>query len=201
MAKILAYWDCEYCATKKIPGNVRSCPNCGRPVGEKTKYYMDNSNKVYVKETEVPKGPDWRCNYCTSYNRFEQMKCKNCGAPKEGDSQNYFSIHQKNETSSNSNEAIENKVSDVENELISNSDYFNTNTVYNVNYGNYTNSYSNNYKNNNSSYNLKSNNFNVKIIGIILISILALLGITLLLIPKEKEIIVNSFEWERVMYI
>lgn len=42
------------------------------------KEYYEPSIKQQLKEIIK----DWNCSYCKSDNKFNQEKCKNCGAPK-----------------------------------------------------------------------------------------------------------------------
>lgn len=81
---LLGRWDCEFCSQKGIPADVRNCPNCGHPVGQNVKYYLPTGSKDYVDAKIVPKGPDWQCSYCNSYNRYDAAFCTNCGASVKG---------------------------------------------------------------------------------------------------------------------
>ena len=94
---MLGYWDCPYCSTKGVGGLERECPNCGRPRGEDTKFYMKRQ-KVYLdKETvaNIGKSPDWFCPYCGSLNNSGINSCKSCGSPKDVSVDDYFSILKK----------------------------------------------------------------------------------------------------------
>ena len=95
MGILLGRWDCEYCSKKGIPADVRQCPSCGNPVGQNVKYYLPEGSKDYVDPKVVPKGADWKCGYCESYNRSEAEVCSNCGAPK-GAGKDYFQNHAEN---------------------------------------------------------------------------------------------------------
>ena len=88
--KIEGYWDCPYCDKKANLGRYRNCPGCGRPRGSSTKFYLIEKDK-FVDESVVPKGPDWFCECCESYNTFSADYCTSCGAPK-GASKDYFDI-------------------------------------------------------------------------------------------------------------
>ena len=103
---VMAYWDCPYCSTKKIGGNQRECPNCGRPRGN-VKFYMDQvAEGAVLSEAEAAKiehvsdeaaakinrGPDWYCSYCDSLNTAGDMVCKGCGATREDSEKNYFDL-------------------------------------------------------------------------------------------------------------
>ena len=88
--KIEGYWDCPWCGTKANKGRYRNCPNCGRPRGDSTKFYLIEKDK-FVSDSVVPKGPDWLCECCDSYNTYSAQFCTSCGAPK-GASKDYFDI-------------------------------------------------------------------------------------------------------------
>ena len=88
--KIEAYWDCAYCGAKAILGRYRECQSCGRPRGETVKFYLIEKDR-FVPDSVVPKGPDWYCECCNSYNIYSATSCKSCGAPK-GASKDYFDI-------------------------------------------------------------------------------------------------------------
>lgn len=93
MAKILeGLWDCPYCKTKGIGGLTKSCPCCGHPQDNDTKFYM-GTQKKYLDEDlakQYGQGADWVCPYCGSLNRYRFKFCQNCGAPKEESQKDYF---------------------------------------------------------------------------------------------------------------
>lgn len=91
--KIEGYWDCAYCGQKANKGRFRNCPHCGRPRGEGTKFYLIEKDN-FVSDDVVPKGPDWFCECCDSYNTFSAEYCTSCGAPK-GASKDYFEMQKK----------------------------------------------------------------------------------------------------------
>jgi len=106
MAKILeGLWDCPYCDHKGISGLTKTCPNCGHPQDEGTKFYMGAQKKVLDEETakNYGQGADWICPYCNSLNKFGSGECANCGAMHEADNLDY---HQKR--AEEAREAIEN---------------------------------------------------------------------------------------------
>ena len=107
---IKAFWDCPYCGTKEIGGDIRECPNCGRPRGsvkfyiknaeEGVKYRQQPQNLEYVDEKKaagIYRGPDWYCSYCDSLNTGNAQNCKGCGATREDSEKNYFDLHKKKE--------------------------------------------------------------------------------------------------------
>lgn len=92
MGILMGKWDCEYCSRKGIPANIRHCPACGNPVGNDVKYYLPEGSADYVEPHSVPNGADWQCAYCGSYNRCTADLCKNCGASKLN-GKDYFQVH------------------------------------------------------------------------------------------------------------
>ena len=75
-------WDCPYCSTKGIGGSRRECPNCGKPRGETTRFYMP-SEITYVSEekaSKINRNPDWLCEFCGSLNSDSDSTCKSCGS-------------------------------------------------------------------------------------------------------------------------
>lgn len=98
--KIEGYWDCPVCRTKAIKGRFTECPNCGKPRGENTNFYMIEKDN-YVDNSDVEKGPDWMCDYCNSYNPFSVNFCLRCGSPREDSKDDYFSIQKRNKENTN----------------------------------------------------------------------------------------------------
>ena len=100
MGRILkGYWDCDYCTTKKIGGDIRVCPHCGKPRGEDTKFYLDSSS-TYVNERVVgvvSRNPDWLCGFCNNLNPDRAKACLSCGAVRNSKDMNYFQNREKKE--------------------------------------------------------------------------------------------------------
>ena len=181
--KILGYWDCEYCGTKKIKGNVKSCPNCGRPVGDDIKYYIDKNDITYVKDEEVPKSEEWRCNYCGSYNRFDVKECMNCGAGRNEENKTYTQIHdtqQENET-----ERFEKEIEEYEARY--NPYHFNSSIL----------AAKEKILPSVTSF-IKDNH---KKIIISLLAIIVVISVIFLLIPKERTLVITGFSWQRSIVI
>lgn len=175
-------WDCPFCETKNISGTLRSCPNCGHPIGNNIKYHMPSDvQKSYISDEEakhINKNPHWRCNFCDTYNSDSNSSCISCGAPRTSQSKNYFEIQEKTEHP----EASESHAFYYEDSM----------------HSNYTN-YSSKLPNNDDlpkHFNLVSR-FNLKIILIILLAILGFSGLIYLLVPKEKTMQVTDLSWER----
>lgn len=100
MGKIIeSLWDCPFCGNKRIRAGQKTCPDCGHPQDENTKFYMPDEIK-YVSEEEAEKisrNPDWQCSFCGSLNSDDLNVCKNCGATKEDSERNYFEMRQQEE--------------------------------------------------------------------------------------------------------
>ena len=100
MGKIIeGLWDCPFCGNKRIRAGQKTCPDCGHPQDENTKFYMPDEIK-YVSEEEAEKisrNPDWQCSFCGSLNSDDLNVCKNCGATKEDSERNYFEMRQQEE--------------------------------------------------------------------------------------------------------
>ena len=95
---VYGYWDCSQCGSTGIRGDIRECPNCGKPRGSDTKFYM-SENVEYVPakaENTISRNPDWLCSYCNSLNSDTLNECKGCGASKSASEQNYFDLHKQN---------------------------------------------------------------------------------------------------------
>ena len=92
-------WDCPFCDNKRIRAGQKTCPSCGHPQDENTKFYMPDEIK-YVSDEEAAKisrNPDWQCSFCGSLNSDNLDSCKNCGATKEESERNYFETRQPEE--------------------------------------------------------------------------------------------------------
>jgi len=94
MGKLIeGYWDCSSCGTRAIRGRSRECPNCGKPRGEETRFYM--LDKKYVDENQsrhISRNPNWLCSFCRQLNSDSVSACKSCGASKSDSEENYFEM-------------------------------------------------------------------------------------------------------------
>lgn len=89
---VLGYWNCKQCGTTSISGELRDCPNCGKPRPDGTKFDVDKRKTItYVsEETEKQvrlRGRDWTCEYCNAMNSGLDTICPGCGAPRYSPSQ------------------------------------------------------------------------------------------------------------------
>ena len=106
---VMGYWDCPFCGSKEIRGDVVNCPSCGRARGE-VQFYMKGYNEgdtreenerddvEYLDEEQakyVSKNPDWYCSFCNSLNSDNAQFCGNCGASRADSESNYFQMLQK----------------------------------------------------------------------------------------------------------
>lgn len=110
MSKIvMGFWDCPFCGSKGIRGDVVNCPSCGRARGE-VQFYMkdytegeireenERSDVEYVdkeKAESFSKNPDWYCSFCNSLNSDNAQFCGNCGASRADSESNYFEMLKK----------------------------------------------------------------------------------------------------------
>ena len=110
MAKlVMGYWDCPFCGSKGIRGDVANCPSCGRARGD-VQFYMkgytegetreedERSDIEYLDEEQaknVSENPDWYCSFCNSLNSNNAQFCSNCGASRADSESNYFQMLQK----------------------------------------------------------------------------------------------------------
>lgn len=106
---VMGYWDCPFCGSKGIRGNVVNCPSCGRARGEVQFYMKDHTEGDTREENEradveyldeeqakyVSKNPDWYCSFCNSLNSDNAQFCGNCGASRADSESNYFGMLQK----------------------------------------------------------------------------------------------------------
>lgn len=114
MTKVWTYWECQSCGSI-LRGDIRTCPNCGAPVANTTKYLMPDNPKVidalssgkiitsYDTATDekgivaevVPQSlersnPNWLCTFCGYQNYDESDTCEGCGNPRTSNTPTYF---------------------------------------------------------------------------------------------------------------
>ena len=85
MTRRLGAWDCSYCDTKKILGNVFDCPGCSHPRPRGVRFYQISDGPIVTSKIAKELGsggPNWYCEHCDSGNKDDSNKCWNCGAPK-----------------------------------------------------------------------------------------------------------------------
>ena len=58
---VVGCWDCDYCGADRISGEVKICPNCGKPRGKDITFYMAGPKKYVEDPDKVNKNPDWLC--------------------------------------------------------------------------------------------------------------------------------------------
>lgn len=200
-------WDCPYCSTTRIGGSQRECPNCGKARGEDTKFYMGTSEIHYVpdeKAASINRNPDWVCNYCNQLNSDDEEVCVSCGAPRTGDNLNYFEHHARREHE----------------QITYTEEYsYDSASVITLDTSTYQRpDNSKRTKNTKSDYSRfdmpgtttchevfsSLKDFFVSHWQTMLISLLVIIGIigaVFLFLPKEKEITITGFSWERSIRI
>lgn len=85
MTRRLGAWDCVYCETKRILGNVFDCPGCGHPRPKGVRFYQIPDGPIVTPEIAEQLGsggPNWYCLHCESGNKDNNDSCWNCGAPR-----------------------------------------------------------------------------------------------------------------------
>ena len=106
MAKIVVgCWDCDYCGADRISGEIKICPNCGKPRGKDIKFYMAGPKNYVEDPDKVNKNPDWLCPYCNTLNPDENKFCSACGAAREESELNYFESKEKDRKKQEEREA------------------------------------------------------------------------------------------------
>ena len=95
--RVEGLWDCVFCASKAIRAGLDTCPNCGKPRGEETVFYLptDIESATLSKEEaeKTTNRPDWLCEYCGAYNRSDAVVCKKCGSAQKESKLNYGRLH------------------------------------------------------------------------------------------------------------
>ena len=104
---VMGYWDCPYCEAKGLEGTVRACPNCGKPRGEDTEFYMKAKSREeiidkgeYLTEEQAAtkgKGEDWLCSYCGGLNSTLDTVCKSCGHTRDNADEGYSDVRERQE--------------------------------------------------------------------------------------------------------
>lgn len=187
MGKIVeGLWNCRYCDSKGIKGRFRECPNCGRPRDDSTKFYMP-SEISYVSEGKantISRNPDWLCIYCNSLNSDSDDICKSCGSKRNMENPDYFSMKKSKEVQSGFSSHVE----------YSGKKSYDFTTGTNTST---TTSALNRFTSSTFSFFKKS--WKYFVIAILSISLLS--GLIYLLIPKNEEITITSFSWERSISI
>ena len=122
---VMGYWDCPFCGSKGIRGDVVNCPSCGRARGEVQFYMKDYTEGETREENEradieyldeeqakyVSKNPDWYCSFCNSLNSDNAQFCGNCGASREDSESNYFQMLEKKKAREEAEAAAQPQVS------------------------------------------------------------------------------------------
>lgn len=213
---VWTYWKCTTCSTI-IRGDSRTCPNCGTPISEGTKYLMPdnaevikavNDNRILigdnisiddngVKSEVVPEclksdNPNWNCSYCGYQNKYENIVCESCGANKSESEKDYFGneINMNNKNKEDYENLTGHKYVDNRQE--------NTNII----------SQSHNPINQQSINNIIDSVSTkdviidkLKRISVIVLPIMLIIFLVWLFIPVTRESEVTGFQWERTIEV
>lgn len=175
-------WDCESCKTKGIGGDKRECPNCGKVRDKNTRFYLPNVIE-YVPEQEarmISRQPDWLCEYCGyQLNPDDVQSCLSCGAARTEDNLNYFeNIEKQNNKDCQPNSQEDSQQNNSSNLQLTTPE--NTTPITKI-----------------KAFTQKNW---IPIIAVT-IAILVITGITLLVMPKERQVTVQQIGWERTIDI
>ena len=94
---IIGCWDCQYCGTTRISGEIRECPNCGRARDKDVRFYMADPENYAKDQDAASREADWLCPYCDCLNPAAATTCSSCGALRDGSTQDYFQNKDKQE--------------------------------------------------------------------------------------------------------
>ena len=212
--KVEGYWDCSYCGAKANRGRYRNCPSCGRPRGASTKFYIIEKDN-FVPDSQVPKGPDWFCECCDSYNTYSAKFCTSCGAPK-GSSKDYFDIRKDVKRPDSSSYGTRDSVSKPKTEYTSSRTLHSDDTASERENSSKNDSYHSYTKPDYSSSKIESTNNNNRSVlsdifsfladntPKILISLLVVVfvvGVVYLVLPKDVDLNVTSLTWKKEIRI
>lgn len=169
---IEGFWICKYCNTK-VRGGLRECPKCGKARDENTRFDLDIGKLNYVPEEEA-----------IHINRKPDWVCNYCNQLNSADDLTCASCGA-SRTKDNL-DYFENKKKQEEDELESN---FSSNIDYSTT--------------RNSFWTMLLDFFssNIQIILISIVSLFMLCGLIYLISPKEQEITIQEFSWQRCIDI
>ena len=90
-------WDCVYCNQKEIKARYDACPYCGKGRGIETIFYLPANKEAATLSQEaankISRRADWLCDYCGSYNNFNNTVCTKCGSNKKEATKDYGLLH------------------------------------------------------------------------------------------------------------
>ena len=87
---VVGCWDCDYCGADRISGEIKICPNCGKPRGKDVTFYLAGPKNYVEDPDKINKNPDWVCPYCQTLNPDDNKFCTACGAAREESKTDYF---------------------------------------------------------------------------------------------------------------
>lgn len=184
-------WDCKYCGKTEIGGSQKKCPVCGKQRDENIKFYLKGEKK-YISDEEakkVSKNPDWLCPYCSNLNSDNDNKCSYCGASRDGTEKDYFENRAEKDKEENL-EPIEHRLKDIYGTDFSDEDELEDEEQS-------ADDYYNDYHNKRESKKSKSLSVNWGILGFSSIFIVMIGLLIAFLIPKNADLVIQDFSWER----
>ena len=173
MGKIIeGVWDCTYCNTDKIRGSIRKCPTCGRQRDDGVKFYIADP-KNYISDEAA-----------ANLNKNPDWLCSFCDGLNSDDNTTCYNCGASREDSElnyfQNREKKEREKAEREQAEIHVS---NANDIPKPQK-----------PNKNWKKRLK--------VGLALFIVLAIIaGIVYACLPKKQEVVVESFEWERVLEV
>lgn len=183
---VWGYWDCS-CGRKHIRGDKTTCPGCGHPRDEHTKFYMNSSKKEYVDDKDINNDPDWICSYCNSQNRANSDTCEQCGAPRIESRKNYFTRENSSNNENNSDNTSSDKSPETQLTRMNPTEKPVSDTMSSI--GKVKNW-------------MTANNRRIMKIGIISVSLICVvLSLIWLFTPVERTMQIEGFEWQRTITI
>lgn len=91
---VYEYWDCRYCGTKGIRGDVETCQSCRHARDADITFYRKEGADEVVKDEKQKQrfsaGPDWVCSFCQTLNHNHAPTCRECRATRQASEENYF---------------------------------------------------------------------------------------------------------------
>jgi hypothetical protein len=75
-------WKCSYCGGVSLGRDVK-CTQCGQPRGKDVKFFLDEGAAEVTDQnlmSQAKSGADWTCAFCSTNNRGNETRCRQCGA-------------------------------------------------------------------------------------------------------------------------
>jgi hypothetical protein len=75
-------WKCSYCGGVNLGRDVK-CAQCAQPRGKDVKFFLDGDAAEITDQGRLDQarsGADWTCAFCSTNNRGNETRCRQCGA-------------------------------------------------------------------------------------------------------------------------